>query len=107
MRTIYINNVKTKRWVLSIITILLQCWVFLLNPFRKNKITHLFFWSKKQDTLSKEAGWFDMRPKKDTYIKGKKYSEMREIGRGYSNWGDAIIVGIGGYSDVRHDNKKP
>jgi hypothetical protein len=105
---IAINNKKTKQWVLYIITISLQAWAFISNPFRKNKITHLFFYSNDQDGVIEgmfyspySPYWSYMEPKPDTYIKGRKYSEMREIGKGFSNWEDAVIVGVGGHSDVR------
>jgi hypothetical protein len=100
MKKIALNNKKTKQWILSIVTILLQGWAFISNPFRKNKITHLFFWSNNQGNIGSEMFMLDMSQKKDTYIKNKRYSEMREIGSGFSNWEDAVIVGIGGYNDV-------
>lgn len=100
MKKIAINNKRTKQWILYIVTISLQGWAFLTNPFRKNKVTHLFFYSNEQYNIGLMP-MIGMPPKKDTFIKNKKYSEMREIGKGFSNWEDAIIVGIGGYNDVR------
>lgn len=95
MKTL-IKNTKALR--LHIVIISLQCWAFVTNPFRKNRVTHVFYYSEKQ--LHCCDGFF-MYPKPDVRFKGKPYTEMREFKHGFSGWDDAKIVGIGGYSDVR------
>lgn len=70
-----------------------------LNP----KATHVFWYSKKQDAIPDMVDFFTGKPMRGKCtFRGKKYSEMTgfEYNGGMSNWDDARIVGIGGYSDV-------
>ncbi len=69
--------------------LVVMAYYMLLKYFSFGKITHLFFYSKKQ----KQLGGYNK-------VKGKEYTEMRRIGKGFSNFGDAKIVGCGGYGDI-------
>jgi len=92
---------KTKALRLHIVTISLQLWALITNHFRKNRATHVFYFSEKQLHCCDGFFKFDRMPNPDVRFKGKPYTEMREFKHGFSNWDDAKIVGIGGYSDVR------
>lgn len=57
-----------------------------------------FWYSKKQDSISSK---FPEVLIEDVRFKGKKYSEMKNFEFGlFINWDDAILVGIGNYSDI-------
>lgn len=104
---ISLNN-KSKKWKLLSFTILAKILAFVVNLFKKNKITHLFFYSSEQHsrlTSNFYSGHFEHY--RYNRVKGKVYTEMREIGQGYSNFEDAKIVAIGGYNDITfHDTRK-
>lgn len=70
-----------------------------LNP----KADHVFWYSKKQDSLPKWPFDSEYKIKGECTFKGKRYSEMKgfEYNGGLSNWDDAKIVGIGSIEDVR------
>jgi hypothetical protein len=101
MKKLNINNVKTSKWKLSLITFLLKSFSYTVNLFIKKKYTHLFFYSEQQDKIGLNVYPYE---KHITYVNGIEYSEMREIGKGFSNWDDAKIVGIGSYKDITYNN---
>lgn len=72
---------------------------------KNNRLEFYFFFSRKQDD-----GNFDYdKPKNKNYFKGSEYSEMCSIfkryehldnKRGWSNWDDAILLGMGNHNDI-------
>jgi len=91
---------KTKKLRLHIIVMSLQCWEFISNPFRKNRATHVFYFSEEQLHCCDGLFMLDGMPESDARFKGKPYTEMRDFKYGVSNWDDAKVVGIGGYNDI-------
>ena len=63
--------------------------------------THYFFYSEKQDERQKEFIWHHMES--PTYFKGHPYTEMREIGKGWPDWDDAVYLGAGTFLDIQHN----
>ena len=80
-----------------------------LKEIKESKATHVFYFSKRQmkivrsesDSFSKMIGAPELVGNQPSF-NGAPYSEMREFKCGFSNFDDAVIVGIGSISDVNN-----
>ena len=58
--------------------------------------THVFVYSEKQNSVIQS-----IEGKRDTYVKGLKYTEMRSRDAGMEfNWDDTVFVAVGSHSDI-------
>ncbi|KKN88688.1 hypothetical protein LCGC14_0245790 [marine sediment metagenome] len=73
--------------------------------FIDSEVTHYFFYSKKQERKDYSLGynwstpWLPARNSL-IYFKGMSYTEMKEIGHGWSNYCDVRLVGLGSLKDI-------
>lgn len=76
-----------------------------------NDCTHYFFYSEKQEERIYWPLWMSRGLKEDNPLptfKGNPYTDMREIGTGWSDWDDAVYLGAGTIEDaaVYHPGKR-
>jgi hypothetical protein len=83
-------------------TFILYVRAYLIHLRTGKEITHVFYFSKKQDEVG--YGWIarndNIKSPRTCTFRGVPYSEMRELKYGWSNWEDARIVGFGSDNDV-------
>lgn len=88
------KNYKTY-YSLTIFTIISK----ICRLFGYKKITHAFYYNHKQKNINYD--WvYGIEKTSINKFKGKEYTEMKEFNYGWSNWDDAILIGIGTYSDI-------
>lgn len=83
-------------WKLWLVSMSMQIYAWILSKITGRKMTHGFYYSKKQRGDSPSIYLF----------RGKVYSEMRELKHGWCNWKDSKLVGIGSDSDLEFQNVK-
>lgn len=86
-----------KTSVKKIKTVWLYVVVALNTIFLRKKVTHGFYFSEAQDSVS---GLFEAERLTHPYFKGKRYTECKSVKSGWVNWPDARLIGVGTYADV-------
>ena len=84
-----------KKLKLKIKGFLLYIRVFFINLFLKNKHTHAFYYSKKQNEIIEDYSYSLGKKKYKATFKGKEYTEMKQFKDGWCNWDDSKLIGIG------------